>query len=209
MPVTTYPHTERPLRASLPGGISFSMIPRTRYNLPKSSLGGSVIIVGVEANRRLSPARSPIKPVTPSSVKILMVVEAGVIGFLAYWIISEYTFNTYFQVYVDQLIGTHITTFTAALGLSIGLAGSAVVAAAMYRNLKHAKYRLETVAAPKIRGAVDKILSGLPTLEELQRPRVARDSAVSPTASSPAAQKLAPVPVSPEQKQIKLDDTKS
>ena len=184
------------------------MIPRTRYNLPKSSLGGSVIIVGVEANRKLSPARSPIKPVTPSSVKILMVVEAGVIGFLAYWIVSEYAFNAYFQVYVDQLIGTHITTFTAALGLSIGLAGSAV-AVIMYRSLKHAKYRLETVAAPRIRGAVDKILSGLPTLDELQRPRVARDSAVSQTAPLPAAQILPPVPVSPEQKQIKLDGTKS
>ncbi len=156
----------------------------------------------------MSPARSLVKPVTPSSVKILMVVEAGVIGFLSYWIVSEYTFNAYFQSYADQLIGTHITTFTAALGLSIGLAGSAV-AAAMYRNLKHAKYRLETVAAPKIRGAVDKILSGLPTLDELQRPRVAKDSTVSPTPQSPAVQILASVPASPEQKQIKLDDTKS
>jgi hypothetical protein len=164
--------------------------------------------VGVEANRRLSPARSTVKPVTPSSVKVMMLVEAGVIGFLTYWIVSEYVFNAYFHDYVDQLLGTHITTFTAALGLGIGLAGSAI-AATLYRNLQHAKYRLETVAAPKIRGAVEKILSGLPTLDELQRPKVTRDSAVSPTALLPASQVIPPVPVSPENEQNKLDDTKS
>ncbi len=85
-------------------------------------------LVGVEASRRLSPARSPVKPVTPSSVKILMVVEAAVVAFLAYWILSEYAFNAYFHDYVDQLLGTRGTTFTAAIGLGIGLAGSAIAA---------------------------------------------------------------------------------
>ena len=74
----------------------------------------------------MSPARSPVKPVTPSSVKILMLIEAAVVAFLAYWIFSEYVFNAYFHDYVDQLLGTRGTTFTVAIGLGIGLAGSAI-----------------------------------------------------------------------------------
>src|SRR6266481_8908238 len=153
--------------------VSFSAAPYQGYNLLKSSARGVPIIVGVEANRRLSPARSPVKPVTPSSVKVLMLVEASMIGFLGYWIASEYVFNAYFHDYVDQLLGTHGTTFTAALGLGIGLAGSAI-AATLYRNLQHAKSRLETIATPKIRGAIEKILASLPTVEESPRARVPR-----------------------------------
>lgn len=164
----------------------------------------SLILVGVEANTRLSPARSPIKPVTPSSVKILMLFEAGVIGFLAYWIFSEYVFNAYFRDYVDQLIGTHGTTLTAALGLGIGLAGSAV-AATLYRNLQHAKSRLETIGAPKIRGAVEKILSSLPTVEEHQRISLPKVVPSSPVASSPPSQITSPAPVSLE-KEEKISD---
>jgi hypothetical protein len=167
-----------------------------------------LIFVGAEANPRLSPARSPVKPVTPSSVKILMLVEAGVIGFLTFWIINEYVFNAYFHDYVDQLLGTHVTTLTAALGLGIGLAGSAI-AATLYRSLQHAKYRLETIAAPKIRGAVEKILSTLPTVEESQRasvPKVPVPHAVASSALPPAA---ALVPVPPENEQRKPNDAKS
>src|SRR2546430_14234020 len=121
----------------------------------------SITLVGVEANRRLSPARSAVKPVTPGSVKILMVGEAGVIGFLAYWIVSEYIFNAYFHDYVDQLLGTHGTTFTAVIGLGIGLAGSANCGTP-FRNLEHGKARLGTIAAPKIRGGGEEIISKLP-----------------------------------------------
>ena len=113
----------------------------------------------------MRPSKVPVKAVTPSSVKVLMLVEAGIIGFLTYWIMNEYVYNAYFHTYIDQILLGHVTTFTAALGLGIGLAGSAV-AATFYRNLQSAKNRLETLAAPKIRGAVDKILSSLPTLDE-------------------------------------------
>jgi hypothetical protein len=164
--------------------------------------------VGVEANRRLSPARSPVKPVTPSSVKVLMLVEAGVIGFLAYWIISEYLFNAYFHDYVDLLLGAHGTTFTAALGLGIGLAGSAI-AATLYRNLQHAKSRLETITAPKIRGAVEKILSSLPIVEEPQRAGVARVAAAPTLTLSSSSPGRAPVPIPSENEQKKLSDSKS
>jgi len=137
-----------------------------------------------------------------------MVLEAAVVAFLAYWIASEYVFNAYFHDYVDQLLGTHGTTFTAALGLGIGLAGSAI-AATLYRNLQHAKSRLETIATPKIRGAIEKILASLPTVEESQRASVARvtaPSAMTLYSSSPGA---APVPALPENEQKKLSDTKS
>ena len=164
--------------------------------------------MGVEASRRLSPARSPVKPVTPSSVKILMLVEAAVVAFLAYWIFSEYTFNAYFHDYVDQLLGTRGTTFTAALGLGIGLAGSAI-AATLYRNLQHAKSRLETIAAPKIRGAVEKILSSLPAVEESQRASVAKVAGPSAMTLSSSPQGTAPVSSLQENAQKKFSDSKS
>ena len=137
-----------------------------------------------------------------------MLVEAGVIGFLAYWIGSEYVFNAYFHDYVDHLIGTHGTTFTAALGLGIGLAGSAI-AATLYRNLQHAKSRLETIGAPKIRGAVEKVLSSLPTVEEHQRISVPKTLPLSPTISSPSSQVTPPAPVSLEKEEKKPDGPKS
>jgi hypothetical protein len=164
--------------------------------------------VGVEANHRLSPARSIVKPATPSSVKILMVVEAGFIGFLTYWIASEYVFNAYFHDYVNHLLGTNGTTFTAALGLGIGLAGSAV-AATLYRNLQHAKYRLETIAAPKTRGAVEKLLANLPTIEESQRASVAKTPAPSSMVPLSASQVTAPIPVSLGNEKKKTDSSES
>jgi hypothetical protein len=137
-----------------------------------------------------------------------MVVEAGIIGFLSYWIVSEYVFNAYFHDYVVQLLGTHVTTLTAALGLGIGLAGSAI-AATLYRNLQHAKYRLETIAAPKIRGAVEKILSSLPTIEEHQRTIVAKAPVPSSIAPLSPSQVTSLVPVSPENEKKKLDGSES
>jgi hypothetical protein len=163
--------------------------------------------VSIEASPRLSSAKSPVKPVTPSSVKVLMVAEAGFIGFLSYWVISEYLFNAYFHDYVNQLFGTHVTTFTAALGLGIGLAGSAI-AATLYRNLQHAKNRLETVAAPKIRGAVEKVLSSFPIVEEHQLASLAKVPASSPAAPV-SSEVTMPAPVPPENETKKLDDSKS
>ena len=135
-----------------------------------------------------------------------MLVEAGVIGFLGYWIVNEYVFNAYFHDYVDQLLGTHGTTLTAALGLGIGLAGSAI-AATLYRNLQHAKNRLETIATPKIRGAVEKILATLPTVEELQRLSVPKGTV--PSATAPSSPVTAIVPASLVNEQKKLSEQRS
>jgi hypothetical protein len=136
-----------------------------------------------------------------------MLFEAGVIGFLSFWIVNEYVFNAYFHDYVDQLLGTHGTTYTAALGLGIGLAGSAI-AATLYRNLQHAKSRLETIAAPKIRGAVEKILSNLPTVEEPLRASAARAPTPSSMAPLYPSQVTVQVPVSRENEEKKSNDAK-
>ena len=109
----------------------------------------------------MSSATGVRKAVTPGSVKILMLVEAGIIGFLSFWVTNEYFYNAYFRSYIDQILIQHITTYTAAFGLGIGLAGTAV-AAMFYKNLQRAKIHLENVTAPRIRGAVEKALSGLP-----------------------------------------------
>lgn len=113
----------------------------------------------------MTPAKLIQKAVTPDSVKVLMLVEAGVIGFLGYWIGSEYVYNAYFRTYLDEAVLSHITTYTAALGLGIGLAGSAV-AAVLYRNLRHARNLLDNVGASKFRGAMSQVLAGLPALDE-------------------------------------------
>ncbi len=121
-----------------------------------------------------------------------MMVEAGIIGVLSYWVLSEYTYNAYFRVYADQVLLSHVTTYSAVLGLGIGLAGSAV-AAMLYKNLQHAKNRLETVVAPKIRGAIDKVMSNVPTVEThsstslVSAPTLA-ETAVAATSSSPATE---------------------
>lgn len=113
----------------------------------------------------MTPAKTNLKPVTPDSVKGLMLVEAGIIGFLGYWIGSEYEYNAYFRTYMDQAVLSHITTYTAALGLGIGLAGS-LIATALYRNLRHARSMLEDLATSKFRGAMSQVLAGLPALDE-------------------------------------------
>lgn len=117
------------------------------------------------AATRMSPSRNLQKAVTPESVKALMIIEAGIVGFLSYWIYREYQYNIYFKQYFDSIILQNLTTYTIVLGLGIGLAGSAF-AATLYRNLQHAKTRLETVAAPKIKGTVEKIITSLPTIDD-------------------------------------------
>ena len=87
-----------------------------------------------------------------------MLVEAGIICFLSYWITSEYVYSSLFRAYADQVI----LVYSPVFGLALGLTGS-VAAIFLVRNLRIARHKLETVAAPKIRVAVDKIVSNMPT----------------------------------------------
>jgi hypothetical protein len=111
----------------------------------------------------MSPSRTVQKSVTPDSVKALMIIEAIVIAFFSFWLANEYVYNVFFRIYVNSIFVEHLTTYTIALGLGIGLAGTAA-AATLYKNLRDAKLKLESVA-PRIRGSVEKMLAGVPKLE--------------------------------------------
>lgn len=145
----------------------------------------------------MSPAKTHLKAVTPGSVKALMLVEAGIIVFLSYWVASEYTYNAFFRSYADQIIFNHITTYSAVLGLGIGLSGSAV-AALLYRNLQHAKRRLETAVAPKIRGAVDKILPSLPNTDAIAQQVVPPEAVVSSLQNQSATSPMTAIVLVPQ-----------
>lgn len=114
-----------------------------------------------------------------------MIIELGINAFFVYWIYSEYLNNVYFKIYVDNMIVAHLTTYTAALGLGIGLTGSAI-AATLYHNLKHAKNRLETLANTKLKPSVQKIIANIPSLESNPQPTAIVSSA--PASNVPAAQ---------------------
>ena len=102
-----------------------------------------------------------------------MLAEAGAIGFLSFWLLNEYYYNASFRTYLGLQWLANAAAYSSILGIGIGLVGSAT-AAMLYRNLRNAKRRLGTVATPRIKGAVEKLLSGLPTLDDqspMTRPR--------------------------------------
>ena len=107
--------------------------------------------------------KTVLKSVTPGSVKALMIVEAIVIAYFSFWLANEYVYNVYFRINVDSVFVEHLTSYTIAIGLGIGLAGTAV-AAALYRIMRETKVKLESVA-PKIRGSVEKPLTGILTID--------------------------------------------
>ena len=126
----------------------------------------------------MSPSRTAQRSVTPDSVKALMIIEAIVIAFFSFWLANEYVYNVYFRIYVNGAFVQNLTTYTIALGLGIGLAGTAA-AAALYKNLREAKVKLESVA-PRIRGSVEKILASVQTMEG--------KSAIPPVSPVPVSQ---------------------
>jgi len=111
----------------------------------------------------MSPSRTVHRSVTPDSVKALMIIEAMVIAFFSFWLANEYVYNVYFRIYVNSVFIEHFTNYTIALGLGIGLAGTAA-AATLYKKLREAKLKLEFVA-PKIRGSLEQLLASLPSME--------------------------------------------
>ena len=114
----------------------------------------------------MSPSRTVQRSVTPDSVKALMIIEAIVIAFFSFWLANEYVYNVYFRIYVNSVNSVfieHFTTYTIALGIGIGLAGTAA-AATLYKKLREARLKLEFVA-PKIRGSLEQMLASLPSME--------------------------------------------
>ena len=140
----------------------------------------------------MSPSRTVQKSVTPDSVKALMIIEAIVIGFFSFWLANEYVYNVYFRIYVNGAFIEHFTTYTIALGLGIGLAGTAA-AATLYKNLREAKVKLESVT-PKIRGSVEKLLAAVPAMEGQTVLSPISSVPVSQSGSGGVATAVSPVP---------------
>jgi len=114
----------------------------------------------------LSPSKAPVKPVTPESVKGLMVIEAVVLGFLSFWMVDEYMHNVYLQQYANGAILGHLTTYTIVIGVAIGLASTFAIFT-LWRNLKETRNKLERVTPPpRLKAPVRHVLSSLPTMDE-------------------------------------------
>jgi len=113
----------------------------------------------------MTPSKTAQRPVTPDSVKTLMVLEALVAGFLGFWLYSEYLNNLYFQVYVNTAFLQHITTYAMAISIAIGLTGS-LATASLWRNLRRARLRLETATPSKMKRTVEKVPSNVASLDE-------------------------------------------
>jgi hypothetical protein len=121
-----------------------------------------------------------------------MIIEAIVIAFFSFWLANEYVYNAFFRVYVNSVFVEHFTTYTIALGLGIGLAGTAA-AAALYKNLLEAKAKLESVS-PRIRGSIEKMLAGVPGLEGKSAIPSISPVPVSQPAPEPSTTTFIPVP---------------
>lgn len=81
-----------------------------------------------------------------------MLTEAAAITFLAFWVSSEYTSNTYFQTYANALINQYLTTYLPLMGLLIGASGS-IVALRLWKSLRDANPALKPGTKPKVRQA--------------------------------------------------------
>src|SRR2546430_17467062 len=120
------------------------MFPGLRYNLYKSR-ARPLPSCRRAWRKEMSPSRTVQRSVTPDSVKALMIIEAIVIAFFSFWLANEYVYNVYFRIYVNSVNSVfieHFTTYTIALGLGIGLAGTAA-AATLYKKLREARLKLE------------------------------------------------------------------
>jgi len=122
-----------------------------------------------------------------------MILEAAVLAFLGIWLGNEYMHNIYMQLAFNSLIGAHLTTYTMLIGLVIGLGGT-VTAFTLWKNLREARYKLEHISSPHLRGSVKKALSALPTMDE----ETAIERRLSPTATMA---RISQKPTSPAQNQ--------
>lgn len=95
------------------------------------------------AGKQMSSGLS-LRPVTPGSLKVLMALEGLAILLLGSWLYVEYNYSLTFRDLIDDLVFARITMWTLAIGLSVGLAGSAAALRA-WRNVRKMRYRIETL----------------------------------------------------------------
>ena len=144
----------------------------------------------------MSPSTTVQGSVTPDSVKALMIIEAIIIAFFSFSLANEYVYNVYFRIYVNGVFVEHFTTYAIALGLGIGLAGTAA-AAALYKNLREAKVKLESVT-PRIRGSIEKMLTSIPAVEgKAPGPSISPAPVSQPALETPGTTVILTPPASP------------
>ena len=152
----------------------------------------------------MSTTRGPRDAVTPYSVKVLMLVEAGIIAFLGYWLMSEYVYDVSFHSYVDQALLSHVTWYTAILGLGIGM-GCSAAAVACYKILRNARHGLETTHAPRFRGRFGKLSTGLPVSGARSSSSVAIEPKASDAPAPSTSSTLTAIVPVPEKSESKKD----
>src|SRR3989442_6815285 len=77
--------------------------------------------------------------------------------------------NIYMQLYFFFNDTATTEIYTMIIGLAIGLGGT-VTAFTLWKNLREARYKLEHVTSPRLRGSVKQVLSMLPTMDEESSP---------------------------------------
>ncbi|TMI29403.1 hypothetical protein E6H28_06570 [Candidatus Bathyarchaeota archaeon] len=66
------------------------------------------------------------KRLMPGYAKVIMLLQSMVIFFFSFWVLQEYTYNFYFQAYVNDIVQTNgsliaVLVFVSSLGLALGL----------------------------------------------------------------------------------------
>ena len=66
------------------------------------------------------------KRLMPGYANIIMLLQSMVIFFFSFWVLQEYTYNFYFQAYVNDMVQTNgsliaVLVFVSSLGLALGL----------------------------------------------------------------------------------------
>ncbi|OLB45113.1 MAG: hypothetical protein AUG17_07215 [Crenarchaeota archaeon 13_1_20CM_2_53_14] len=133
-----------------------------------------------------------------------MLVEAGIIAFLGYWLMSEYVYDVSFHSYVDQALLSHVTWYTAILGLGIGM-GCSAAAVACYKILRNARHGLETTHAPRFRGRFGKLSTGLPVSGARSSSSVAIEPKASDAPAPSTSSTLTAIVPVPEKSESKKD----
>ncbi len=90
----------------------------------------------------MAPEKESLRPETPGSLKVLIIIETFAALFLGFWIYSEYVSNLYFQSYANAYL-QYLATYVPMLGLSIGVAGLTAVALIL-RGLRQTKPQVKT-----------------------------------------------------------------
>ncbi|OLD03683.1 MAG: hypothetical protein AUJ07_05890 [Crenarchaeota archaeon 13_1_40CM_3_53_5] len=85
-----------------------------------------------------------LRPFTPGSLKALIVLEGFAILLLGSWLYVEYKYAATFRNLLNDLVFSRITLWTTAIGVSLGLIGSAA-AIGLWKSQGRLRHKIETL----------------------------------------------------------------